>query len=313
MRKTSAALVSLTLAALALTGCSVSAPDSFDGQACDRPASTSGIDDSVTVEGDFGVAPDVEIAGPVNVTETSYTDILEGAGTPLTTPQQLTVVDIALYNGETGAQITQTEFDGSLIRMSNIDSWAQQVPGIGIVIQCAAPGTRVLAAISPEDFGEAALTGFNLGDDTTVIAVIDVLDTKLARAEGSLVFNDARSLPTVVRAPDGRPGIIVPRTDAPAEQVTQVLIKGDGPEVTDQDAAVWTNYTSVGWDTREEIATTWGTNPVSSLADVSPALAETLVGQTVGSQLLVVEPGADGAPATVYVVDILGTTAAPEQ
>jgi hypothetical protein len=310
VRKTSAALAALSLAAIALTGCS--APSSFDGEACDRAASTSGVDDAVTVDGDFGISPDVELFTPLHAEKTSFTDLSTGEGTPLTSAQQLMVVDIALYDGTTGDQIIATEFDGDLTRMSNIDSWTQQIPGIGTVLECATAGTRVLAAIAPEDFGDAALSGFNLAEDTTVVAVIDVLDTKLARATGALQFNDAAGAPTVVRAPDGRPGIIIPDSEAPTEQVEQVLIKGDGEEVT-ADTAVWVNYTAVAWDTKDVVSTTWDSNPVTDLAQAAPSVGEALVGHTVGSQLLVVVPATEASAAVAYAVDILGVTSVPAQ
>ena len=310
MRKTSAALASLSLAVVALTGCT--AAPTFDGEACDRAASTSGVDDAVTVDGDFGVAPDVELFSPLHVEKTSYTDVITGEGTPLTSPSQLTVLDIALFDGSTGEQVVQTEFDGDMTRLSNIASWTQQIPGIGEVLECATPGTRMVAAIAPADFGEAALSNFQLDEDTTVVAVIDVLDTKLARATGPKQFNNARNLPTVVRAADGRPGIIVPDGAAPSEQVEQVLIKGEG-EKLEQDTVAWVNYTAVGWDSKTVSGTSWDTNPVSDLAQTAPAVAEAMVGETVGSQLLVVVPAAEGGEAMAYVVDILGTSPAPGQ
>ncbi|WP_460795326.1 FKBP-type peptidyl-prolyl cis-trans isomerase [Microbacterium sp. GXF0217] len=310
MRKTSAALASLSLAVLALTGCT--AAPTFDGATCDRAASTSGIDDAVTVTGDVGVAPDVELFAPLHVETTSYTDVVTGEGTALTSPQQLAVLDIALFDGTTGDQIVQTEFDGDLSRLSNIASWSQQIPGIGEVLECATPGTRMVAAIAPEDFGAEALSGFQLDDDTTVVAVIDVLDTYLAQATGSKQFNNARNLPTVVRAPDGRPGIIVPDDAAPTEQVEQVLIKGDG-ETVEADTIPWVNYTAVGWDTKTVSGTSWDANPVSNLAEIEPTVAEALVGQPIGSQLLVVVPAAEDGEATAYVVDILGASPATGQ
>ncbi|HWV49361.1 MAG TPA: hypothetical protein VN035_07890 [Microbacterium sp.] len=310
MRKTSAALASLSLAVLALTGCT--AAPTFAGAACDRAASTSGIDDAVTVSGDVGVAPEVELFAPLHVDETAYTDVVTGEGTPLTSPQQLTVLDIALYDGTTGDQIVQTEFDGDMSRLSNIASWTQQIPGIGDVLECATPGTRMVAAIAPDDFGPEALGGFQLDEDTTVVAIIDVLDTYLARATGALQFNNARNLPTVVRAADGRPGIIVPDDAAPTEQVEQVLIKGDGEKV-EKDSIAWVNYTAVGWDSKTVNGTSWDANPVSNLAETAPTVAESLVGQPVGSQLLVVVPATEGGEATAYVVDILGTTPATGQ
>ena len=310
MRKTSAAFASLSLAVIALTGCT--AAPTFDGEACDRAASSSGIDDAVTVTGEVGVAPDVELFSPLHVEETSYTDVVTGEGIPLTSPQQLTVLDIALFNGSTGEQVVQTEFDGDMTRLSNIASWTQQIPGIGAVLECATPGTRMVAAIAPEDFGTEALTGFQLDEDTTVVAVIDVLDTQLARATGSKQFNNANNLPTVVRAPDGRPGIIVPDGAAPTAQVEQVLIKGDG-ETIENDTIAWVNYTAVAWDTKAVSSTSWDSNPVSNLAETAPPVAEAMVGQTVGSQLLVVVPATEGGEAMTYVVDILGTSPAAGQ
>jgi hypothetical protein len=307
VRKTSAALASLSLAVLALTGCT--AAPTFDGAACDRAASTSGIDDAVTVSGDVGVAPEVELFAPLHVETTSYTDVVTGEGTPLTSPQQLTVLDIALYDGTSGDQIVQTEFDGDMSRLSNIASWTQQIPGIGEVLECATPGTRMVAAIAPDDFGAEALGGFQLDEDTTVVAVIDVLDTYLARATGATQFNNARNLPTVVRAADGRPGIIVPDDAAPTEQVEQVLIKGEGEKIEKDDIA-WVNYTAVGWDSKTVNGTSWDANPVSNLAETAPTVAEALVGATIGSQLLVVVPATEGGEATAYVVDILGTSPA---
>jgi hypothetical protein len=312
VRKTSAALASLSLAVLALTGCTAAPAPAFDGATCDRASSTSGIDEAVNVEGEFGVAPDVHVFAPLHVEETSYTDVITGDGTALTSPQQIVSTDFAIYNGDTGEQIQRTAFDGDLSRVTNIATFEAQIPGLAAVLECATPGTRMLAAIAPEDAG-TVFAGSGVDEDTTLVAVIDVLDTKLPRAEGSREFNDARNLPTVVRAPDGRPGIIVPGGDAPTEQVEQTLIRGDGETVASDDPGVWVNYTAVSWDDKTVVNTTWGSNPVADLSQIAPTVAEALVGETVGSQLLVVVPASETSSATAYVVDILGVSALPGQ
>lgn len=315
MRKTSAVLATLSLAVVALTGCSASA--TFDGAVCDRTASSDGIADLATVTGEVGEQPDVDVFSPVRVDRTAFTDLVTGEGTALTDSKQLMVVDIALYRGETGEELVATEFNGDLSRLSNLESWAQQIPGIAEVLECATEGSRVLAAISPEDFGEQALQGFELDGDESVIAVIDVIDAYLPHAEGAPQFNDAAGMPTVVRAPDGRPGIIVPDSAPPAELVTQVLIKGDGERIT-ADTPFRVNYTGVTWDEKTVFDTSWDGNPARfELGSLVPGMAEALEGQTVGSQVLVVVPpelgygeegqGAVPANATlVFVVDILG-------
>jgi hypothetical protein len=174
VRKTSAVLASLSLAALALTGCSVTA--SSADASCDRDGHANGIDSAVTVTGDVGSEPEVEIFAPVRLTETSYADVVTGEST----------------------------------RASTIGSWATQSPGLADAMECATGGTRIVAGLTPEDFGEANLSGFGMGQDDIAVFVIDVVDAFLPKAEGTLQFNDAKGMPTVVRADDGTPGIIIP-------------------------------------------------------------------------------------------------------
>ncbi|MGM1016275.1 MAG: FKBP-type peptidyl-prolyl cis-trans isomerase [Actinomycetota bacterium] len=325
MRKTSASLAALSLVAVALTGCAAgTAAPTFEGAACERDASSSGIDDLVTVTGEFGEAPEVEVFSPLHVDSTGFTDLESGEGTALTAANQIAVIDVALYRGSTGDEIVTTEFNGDRSRLSNIASWEQQIPAIATVLECATPGTRMLAAFTPEDFGEQASQGFQLEADESVVAVIDVLDTYLPRATGELQFHDARGLPTVVRAPDGRPGIIVPDSAPPTELVTQVLIEGEGEEVT-AETPFRVHYTGVTWAERTVFDTSWDADPAQfNLASVIPGFAEALEGQTVGSQVLIVVPPELGygdqpqasIPANstlVFVVDILGIDQVPSQ
>lgn len=252
-----------------------------------------------SVSGDLGSEPDVEVFGPVKVDKTSYADVSVGDGRTLTSDFQPVVLDIAFYGGESGEKLYNSEFNGDLSRVNNIDFWAQKSPGLGDVLECATGGSRVLAVLTPEDFGEANAEGFGLADDENVVAVIDVLDVYPTRASGDLQFNDARGLPTVVRAVDGTPGIIIPDSAPPKESVTQTLIKGDGDVVKKGDLIV-NNIMAVNWDDKSVATNTWG--GTASLG----AAANELVGATVGSQLLVVIPGAEGSAATAVVVDILG-------
>ncbi|WP_350352363.1 hypothetical protein ABS642_04165 [Microbacterium sp. A8/3-1] len=303
MRKTSAVLASLSLAVLALTGCTASA--SSDGAACDR-----GGDDKILniadVSGDLGSLPDVSVFGPVKTDKTSFADVTVGDGLALGSDFQPVVLDIAFYGGDSGKKLYQSEFNGDGSRVHSIDYWAQRSAGLSSVLECATEGSRVLAVLTPEDFGEQNVEAFGLAKDETIVAVVDVLDVMPSKATGALQFNDASGLPTVVRAPDGTPGIIVPDVPAPTKTVTQTLIKGDGPKVKEGDAVV-SNIMSVGWDDKKVTTNTWGTE-----ASISAA-PEQLIGATVGSQVLVVFPEADGSPSTVVVVDILGAVTAPTQ
>lgn len=261
---------------------------------------------TATVTGDLGSTPDVEVFTPVKVEESAFADITVGEGRTLTSDFQPMVLDIAFYGGKSGKELYTSEFNGDLSRVNNIDFWAQKSPGLGEVLECATGGSRVLALLTQEDFGAQNAEGFGLAADENVVAVIDVLDVYPTRASGESQFNDAQGLPTVVRAPDGTPGIIIPDSPAPTEAVTQTLIKGDGPEVKKGDT-ILNNILAVNWDDKTVATNTWGS--AASLG----AAANELVGATVGSQLLVVIPEAEGTPATAIVVDILGVvpTATP--
>ena len=296
-------LASLSLAVLALTGCTTAASD--DAAGCDR-----GVNDKILniadVSGELGSAPEVTVFDPVKGDETSFADVTVGDGLALTTDFQPVVLDLTFYGGDSGKKLYQSEFNGDESRVHSIDYWAQRSPGLKDVLECATGGSRVLAVLTPEDFGPQNVEAFGLDEGENVVAVIDVLDVMPSRASGALQFNDAQGLPTVVRAPDGTPGIIIPDVPAPTEITTQTLIKGDGPEVKSGDIVV-TNVMAVGWDEKKVTTSSWGAEASIGVA------AEQLVGATVGSQLLVVFPETEGSPATAIVVDILGAVTAPTQ
>lgn len=315
MRKTSAALATLSLALVALTGCS--AAPAFNGAACDRAASTSGIEDIATITGDVGSAPDVELFTPIGADESAFNDVVVGDGVALTSPAQSAVIEFSLFSGNTGELIAGTAYEQDQAQLVSIDYWAQRVPAFGTALECATGGSRVLAVITPEDFGAQNLTGFGLDEDESVVAVFDVTETFPSKADGAPQYNDAAGMPTVVRAPDGRPGIIVPDSAAPTDLEVQTLLKGDGEKITDGDQ-VLVNYTGVTWDEKTVFDSSWDRSAATfDLAGLIPGFTQGLVGQTVGSQVLIVIPpelgyGAEGSGAVpadatlVFVVDILG-------
>ncbi|HYP73970.1 MAG TPA: FKBP-type peptidyl-prolyl cis-trans isomerase, partial [Microbacterium sp.] len=131
---------------------------------------------------------------------------------------------------------------------------------------------------------------------------------------GQPQYNDRRGMPSVVLAPDGTPGVIVPDVAPPSDLAVELLKKGDGAKVTDADT-VRVQYTGVGWADREVISSSWedGASVAVAPGSTEPFAAQ-LVGATVGSQLLIVIPSTSGdggtaSDASIYVVDILGIDA----
>jgi len=308
VRKTSAALAALSLAVLALTGCTA-APTSGAG-ACDRPDGSTDLRDAVSVDGEIGGRTDVDLFTPLKAPTSSVADLVVGDGRAVTGDGQAMLLQLAIYDGSTGEKIYDEPFDEATTAPITIRQWADRVPGLAPALECVTEGSRVVAALSAEDFGAQNAQAFGIDDDGSAVFVVDVVDVFLSQAEGALRFNDARNMPTVVRAPDGTPGVIIPDVDAPTSQTVQTLIEGDGEELSaDQKPLV--NFTAVGWDDKKVLRTTWGDAPILTLDQMAPPIAEALVGHTVGSQVLVVVPQTDGSPAMAFVVDILGAVTVP--
>lgn len=316
MRKIPALIAVLGLTALTLTGCAVGQPD------CTRPAEPgTAVTSLVSVTGPRDSAPTVAVTTPINVTSASAWDLQAGSGTPVTDPSQLVVVDVVLYDGSTGKKIIATPFDGDLSRVFTMAEWQQTFPHFDALLRCAQAGSRIALALPPDGIAKEAKPGLGIGENDSTIAVVDLQKVYLPRATGSLVFNDAHGMPTVVRAASGQPGIIVPDATAPSQIVVQTLIRGDGATLSADDTAR-VHYTGVPWEQGATVFdSSWGSKPVSVKVSGTdrPGFAEALKGQTVGSQVLVVVP-ADKVPKSVsvpvmsgktlvFVIDILGIDA----
>jgi hypothetical protein len=125
--------------------------------------------------------------------------------------------------------------------------------------------------------------------------------------------------PTVELDSDGRPTVTLPGTEAPTELQVETLIEGDGPVVEDG-ANVTVQYQGLLWKDGTIFDESWerGEPATFGTGQVIPGFAAGIVGQTVGSQTVVVIPPAEGygeagAPQAgitgddtlVFVIDIL--------
>lgn len=278
----------------------------------------------IEVTGDTDAAPDVDVYTPLRATELAFEDVVTGEGEAITTTDQLIVIDVSLFSGATGEPIVATPYDGDLSRVYPVSQWSQNFPGFEEALQCATEGSRIAVALAPDDVEAESAANLGLAEGDSAVAVIDVRKVYLPAANGQDQFNSSNGLPTVVRAPDGRPGLIIPGGTPPEDIQIQTIKKGAGAEVTG-DQPVRVHYTGVVWGESEAFDTTWDTQPASmELGSVVPGFAQALEGQTVGSQVLVVIPpelgygdqaqGAIPANSTlVFVIDILGLDEAPRE
>lgn len=326
MRKTTAVASVLGLTALALAGCAA-APTT--PEACGRDDASDAAIDAVKVSGEFGPDMEVDAPAPFRTGDVAFNDVSRGDGPLIESMQQGVALDLLFVDPATGAQVPMWGEPGSLTRIVTPSMVGEQMlPGLEDALRCASGGTRMVAAFGEDgivpEFGEqlqqvlqqvAQQNGSENAeapDLSSVVAVIDVNRVLPASAEGSLVYNAASGMPSVVRDPDGVPGVTIPRASAPSEQVTQTLIAGDGAEIAEGDA-VTLQYTSVRWSSGSVTNSTWqGEAPETNTLDQLPdGFSDALAGATVGSQVLTVVPG-EGGDATVSVIDVLGAVPAAE-
>ncbi len=125
---------------------------------------------------------------------------------------------------------------------------------------------------------------------------------------------------------DQAPEITIPDQDPPEDLVVQTLVEGDGPEVQAGDLLL-ADYVGVLWEDGEEFDSSWSRGEPAAfgigVGQVIEGWDTGLVGQTVGSRVLLVIPPdlgygdqeSESIPAgstLVFVVDIRDTFSAEE-
>src|SRR5262245_5242324 len=274
--------------------------------------------DAVTVTGGVGEKPVITVEAPFGV-KTSTVDVLN-TGNGAKAPKGSTLmVDYVLINGRTGGGI-ESSF-GTSPKSLVLDP-KQVQPRLVKSLIGMHTGSRVLVAAAPTAglAKAASRSDPTIQTDDTLLFLFDIHES-LSRATGDAVAPVA-GLPTVKLAKNGAPTITMPKSDPPTDLVAQPLIKGTGPVVT-AGQTISVQYTGAVWRNGKVFDSSWTRNksmnvPIAT-GQVIQGWDEGLVGQTVGSQVLLVVPpdkgyGATGQPAAgikgtdtmVFVVDILG-------
>jgi peptidylprolyl isomerase len=286
---------------------------------CEVTASGS-LSDAVSVSDDFGTKPTVEIDSPITATETERTVVVEGDGDVAQSGSQVSV-NFVLYNGTSGEELSATEYGETGAQTFVVDE-AQFLVGLVKTLECSTVGSRVVGVVPPADsWGETGSEDLGVDPADTIVFVADIVSvvTVLDRADGEDQPAED-GFPTVTLADDGTPTVTIPDETAPTDLKISVLKKGDGAEVADG-ASVTVHYQGINWDTKEIFDQSWGGQPATFLTTgVVEGFGQALVGQTVGSQVLVVIPPALGygeagtsdnelaGQTLVFVIDILATT-----
>ena len=274
--------------------------------------------DAVTVGGTAKAPTLAFTPKPLTVKATTTKVVTQGTGAKLTKANAITF-NYVLVNGKDG-KVVETSFGKQTASMDL--SSASLLPGLYKGLNGQKLGSKVLVAIPPSDaFGAQGNTQAGFGPTDTVLFYIELVSasTPLTTATGAVVPPKA-GLPTVKVAGTGAATVVVPKTPAPTKLVVQPLIKGAGPAIK-AGQTIKVNYTGVLWknskkfDASADHGSSFDT-PIGA-GKVITGWDKGLVGQTVGSRVLLIVPpaegyGAKGSPpligakdTLVFVVDIL--------
>ncbi len=308
------------ITSLALTAVAIGAGTVGSSAAAAAPADAKALA-KITVNGAGDQKPTVEFTKPFVTTDTTARVVSDGTGDKLAKGQTITF-DYTIVDGRTGKELG-TSF-GSAPLATVLDKKQTSAAIVDSLIGTTV-GSRLLIAVAPEaglakNAKQNGAPGVKNSD--TLLFVVDVRSARetLTRAKGEKV-TPPTGLPTVVLAKNGKPKLTVPKTTAPTDLVVQPLIKGDGPTVT-SGQTVTVHYTGVVWKNGKQFDSSWDRGSPAKFSigtgNVIAGWDTGLVGQTVGSQVLLVVPpdqgygkdgnsgaGIKGTDTLVFVVDLL--------
>jgi hypothetical protein len=317
------ALGSVIIAAGFLTGL-VTTQSTPDGP-CQSPYSAGKASALVSIVAADDGEPGVTFPTPLRTTGRELSVLEQGSGMPAYAGTYVDF-DVTVFLGENLEYLTGSSFDPQNPIRREIEDESGDF--FGGVLECQEPGTRLAVTTTVEDiFGPIQDDEF-LQNSSTVVAIIDVHQTYPMKAEGRNRLPQS-GLPTVVTTQEGVHGLSFPNAPIPTELRVSVLKQGMGPAISEGDF-VTAHFTGAVWNTREIFVTSFDRGIPLSLSVINqstapdgvgviPGLAQALIGQTVGSQVLISIPPELGYPAgqapfgvpegatLIYVFDILGT------
>lgn len=302
-------LSAAALSVLVLAGCTnaddTEATPEATADLCDAQVDSGAATDAVSVEGAVGESATASFDAPLEVDELQASVVTEGDGDAIS-EGDLIGFTLTAYDADSGEQLASLGYEPGEMLPSQIS--AETV--LGQLFGCATTGSRIVAAFPASDTAAAE------------VYVMDLQEIVPTAAWGE-AQEPVDGMPTVELAEDGTPTVTIPESDAPTETTIATLKQGDGYEVQEGDTPL-IQYQGVKWSNGEVFDQTWdGGTPIAyPTTNYVEGFQKALVGQQVGSQVLVVIPPAEGygegeineedltGETLVFVIDILGAQAA---
>ena len=310
------------VACVALAGCSSSSKSSASSSSSSSSSSASAAaNSSVTATGAFGHAPKVTIPKAKAGSQLTVRTLIQGTGATMTRSDALAANYVVYaWDGTTSAQRGGTFGSVPVLIPS------RTLPGLETALIGKKVGSRVLAVIPPaQGFGTSGNSQAGVTGTTTLVFVIDLLKVypDTASASGTQESTGGGSLPTVSAKSGSAPTMTFPSSGPPRALVTKTLVKGNGPKVAKGEYVI-AQYAGYIWRTKKVFGSSWSSGSPFGFVlgatpeQVIPGWDKGLVGQTVGSRVMLSIPPAQGYGSSgasqagikgndtlVFVVDII--------
>ncbi|GAA2831041.1 FKBP-type peptidyl-prolyl cis-trans isomerase [Kitasatospora paracochleata] len=273
-----------------------------------------------TVSGDFGTKATITIPAGNPSGQFVVNTVSEGDGATVAKGDWVTV-NYTAKDWTTGKDLSSSYDSGGKPQLYQAGS-GQLVPAFDQSVLGKKVGSRLLVVAPPAaGFGSQGSSALGVGKDDTVVFVLDIMESVPQDSTISGAMTQApATAPQVKDNGKAAPTITIPAGQAPPTDLqTYVLVKGDGKEVKAGQTLV-VQYTGVTWADGKQFDSSWNHGGAQALQVGTGSLIkgwdQALVGQTVGSRLLLVVPPSLGygdkasgsIPANstlVFVIDIL--------
>lgn len=306
--------VCATIMCLGVTACGGNSSAKSDKSNSDSSSSSEKIGmhqiAGVTAKGELGKKPTVSFKTPMTVEDNSYVVLQKGDGAQIEDGDRVCSQGIAI-SVKDGTELAS--------------SWEKNTPDCSLVLEKGTVSDAYYELLKGRKLNTTIAYGVNDSNSngtSYIMALTYVSKSKdLTKATGDEVTDIPSDLPKVTRAKNGKPSINMNGYKGSSKLVSQALIKGKGKKVTNNNT-VKVKYT--GWlldgtqfDSSWDKNTTLEADTYSGgNHQVIEGWQQAMVGQTVGSQVLMVIPpnlgygdtaqGSIPANSTlIFVVDIL--------
>ncbi|WP_047871712.1 FKBP-type peptidyl-prolyl cis-trans isomerase [Nocardiopsis sp. RV163] len=331
-RRAAALAVPLTAIALAVSSCG-NIPEEWRTPAFMRMGEDQLDPRLPEVTGEVGEEPEVAFPDEEPPTEQLSGVVDEGPGeNELVRADDLLIANVVQFQwtapGEGAPVEGQSSYETGAPDLIRMEQMPEEISDVLVSRPVGSRAVYVFPPLTEQERQQAEMSGQPVQEGASVL-VIDLMDrfNKGSVVEGEQVTDGGDGLPTVTQEGHSEPTIEVPDTDPPEDLEIVPLVEGDGAEV-EEGQQVIVQYSGVRWEADENgdhpvFDSTWsrGGDPFDTTIGAGSVIEgwdEGIVGQPVGSRLMLVVPGdmaygqteeeSGGAPAgtLVFVIDILG-------